>query len=198
MTAHSPNATTNTATLDPEGAAFADEFTLDMRLVESTVSIDQLLCATSDGCGSSCCSSACTTKAAEPFAFSVDGVRVRHPVRYPGQLDSRRAILGLAPSAGGPATRREPAVPAPRCRREPVPDEFAVLEGLLEAIEPVRRLPRNSLHTVDIAAPWACGYCGGPAPRDSAEVEFRRRVWRICLVCSDTSHTRSSTNLSSC
>ncbi len=44
-----------------------EDFELDMRVVESEVPITQLMCATSDGCGSSCCSSACATSAADPF-----------------------------------------------------------------------------------------------------------------------------------
>jgi FxLD family lantipeptide len=57
------------------GRAFEDnplvdeDFELDMRVVESVIPISKLMCATSDGCGSSCCSSACNTRAADPFSF---------------------------------------------------------------------------------------------------------------------------------
>ncbi len=44
-----------------------DDFVLDMTVVESTTPLVTLMCSTSDGCGSSCSTSACTTKASEPL-----------------------------------------------------------------------------------------------------------------------------------
>ena len=44
-----------------------DDFVLDMTVVESTTPLVILMCSTSDGCGSSCSTSACTTKASEPL-----------------------------------------------------------------------------------------------------------------------------------
>lgn len=42
-----------------------DPFELDMRVVESTTPLVIMMCSTSDGCGSSCSTSACTTKASD-------------------------------------------------------------------------------------------------------------------------------------
>ncbi|MEV4515596.1 FxLD family lanthipeptide [Dactylosporangium sp. NPDC049525] len=44
-----------------------DDFMLDMRVVESTTPLVIMMCSTSDGCGSSCSTSACTTKASDPI-----------------------------------------------------------------------------------------------------------------------------------
>lgn len=44
-----------------------DDFVLDMRVVESTTPLVIMMCSTSDGCGSSCSTSACTTKASDPI-----------------------------------------------------------------------------------------------------------------------------------
>lgn len=43
------------------------EFELDMRVVESTTRLVIMTCSTSDGCGSSCSGSACSTASNDPF-----------------------------------------------------------------------------------------------------------------------------------
>ncbi len=43
------------------------EFEFDMRVVESTTRIAVLSCDTSDGCGSTCNTSACTTFSNDPY-----------------------------------------------------------------------------------------------------------------------------------
>ncbi len=43
------------------------ELELDMRVVESTTRIAIMMCDTSDGCGSSCSTSACSTASNDPF-----------------------------------------------------------------------------------------------------------------------------------
>jgi FxLD family lantipeptide len=43
------------------------EFELDMRVVESTTRLVIMMCDTSDGCGSSCSTSACSTASNDPF-----------------------------------------------------------------------------------------------------------------------------------
>lgn len=43
-----------------------DDFVLDMRVVESTTPLVIMMCSTSDGCGQSCSTSACTTKSCDP------------------------------------------------------------------------------------------------------------------------------------
>ncbi|WFE53032.1 FxLD family lanthipeptide [Micromonospora sp. WMMD1155] len=47
-------------------SATDDDFVLDMRVVESTTPLVIMMCSTSDGCGSSCSTSACTTKSCDP------------------------------------------------------------------------------------------------------------------------------------
>ncbi|WP_261566812.1 FxLD family lanthipeptide [Frankia gtarii] len=42
------------------------EFELDMRVVESTTRLVIMMCDTSDGCGSSCSTSACSTASNDP------------------------------------------------------------------------------------------------------------------------------------
>lgn len=43
------------------------EFELDMRVVESTTRLVIMMCDTSDGCGSTCSTSACSTRSDDPF-----------------------------------------------------------------------------------------------------------------------------------
>lgn len=43
------------------------EFELDMRVVESTTRLVITMCDTSDGCGSTCSTSACSTGSYDPF-----------------------------------------------------------------------------------------------------------------------------------
>jgi len=53
---------------EPEDAAVDDaEFELDMRVVESTTRLVIMMCDTSDGCGSTCSTSACSTGSNDPF-----------------------------------------------------------------------------------------------------------------------------------
>lgn len=52
--------------MDAPTAATDDDFVLDMRVVESTTPLVVMMCSTSDGCGSSCSTSACTTKSCDP------------------------------------------------------------------------------------------------------------------------------------
>lgn len=42
------------------------EFELDMRVVESTTRLVIMMCDTSDGCGSTCSTSACSTSSNDP------------------------------------------------------------------------------------------------------------------------------------
>lgn len=51
---------------DAATATTEDDFVLDMRVVESTTPLVIMMCSTSDGCGSSCSTSACTTKSCDP------------------------------------------------------------------------------------------------------------------------------------
>jgi FxLD family lantipeptide len=58
-------------TLDAtEALDFADvvdeEFELDMRVVEATTPLVIMMCDTSDGCGSTCSTSACSTSSNDP------------------------------------------------------------------------------------------------------------------------------------
>jgi FxLD family lantipeptide len=51
----------------PEVSVPADEeFVLDMRVVESTTPIAEMMCDTSDNCGSTCSGSACATSSNDP------------------------------------------------------------------------------------------------------------------------------------
>jgi FxLD family lantipeptide len=43
------------------------EFELDLRVVESTTKLVITMCDTSDGCGSTCSTSACTTFSNDPY-----------------------------------------------------------------------------------------------------------------------------------
>ncbi|MEU1812749.1 FxLD family lanthipeptide [Micromonospora aurantiaca (nom. illeg.)] len=51
---------------DAPTATTEDDFVLDMRVVESTTPLVIMMCSTSDGCGTSCSTSACTTKSCDP------------------------------------------------------------------------------------------------------------------------------------
>ncbi|GAA4151783.1 FxLD family lanthipeptide [Actinomadura keratinilytica] len=44
-----------------------EEFVLDMRVVESTTPLVTMMCSTSDGCGSTCSTSACSTSSNDPL-----------------------------------------------------------------------------------------------------------------------------------
>ena len=43
-----------------------EEFELDMRVVEATTPLVIMMCDTSDGCGSTCSTSACNTSSNDP------------------------------------------------------------------------------------------------------------------------------------
>lgn len=43
-----------------------DEFVLDMRVVETATPLVTMMCSTSDGCGSTCSTSACSTSSNDP------------------------------------------------------------------------------------------------------------------------------------
>lgn len=56
-----------TAVLDAPQAVLTDEdFELDMRVVEATTPLVVMMCSTSDGCGSTCNTSACNTSSYDP------------------------------------------------------------------------------------------------------------------------------------
>ncbi|GAA1834036.1 FxLD family lanthipeptide [Actinomadura chokoriensis] len=55
-----------TQLLDTPAAISEDEFVLDMRVVETTTPLVTMMCSTSDGCGSTCSTSACSTSSNEP------------------------------------------------------------------------------------------------------------------------------------
>jgi FxLD family lantipeptide len=44
-----------------------DEFVLDMRVIESLTPLVAMRCDSSDGCGSTCSTSACNTSSNDPF-----------------------------------------------------------------------------------------------------------------------------------
>jgi len=54
-----------TLTLDP--GLLDEDFELDLRVIESTTPLVATMCSTSNGCGSSCENSACTTFNGQPF-----------------------------------------------------------------------------------------------------------------------------------
>ena len=43
-----------------------DDFVLDLRVVEATTPLTEFMCSTSDGCGSTCSTSACATSSYDP------------------------------------------------------------------------------------------------------------------------------------
>lgn len=51
----------------PDPAIDDSEFELDIRVVESTTRLVIMMCDTSDGCGSTCSTSACSTGSNDPF-----------------------------------------------------------------------------------------------------------------------------------
>ncbi len=53
-------------TESPDAVLDDAELELDMRVVESTTRIAIMMCSTSDGCGSSCSTSACSTASNDP------------------------------------------------------------------------------------------------------------------------------------
>lgn len=56
-----------TAVLDAPTEDVTDEdFELDMRVVEATTPLVIMMCSTSDGCGNTCSTSACSTSSYDP------------------------------------------------------------------------------------------------------------------------------------
>lgn len=58
-----------TVVLDAPAAAEAvtdDDFELDMRVVEAATPLVIMMCSTSDGCGNTCNTSACSTSSYDP------------------------------------------------------------------------------------------------------------------------------------
>jgi FxLD family lantipeptide len=55
-----------TAVLDASEVVTDDDFELDMRVVEATTPLVVMMCSTSDGCGSTCSTSACSTSSYDP------------------------------------------------------------------------------------------------------------------------------------
>jgi FxLD family lantipeptide len=54
--------------VESSDAAIDDaEFELDMRVLESTTKLVIMMCDTSDGCGNTCNTSACSTGSNDPF-----------------------------------------------------------------------------------------------------------------------------------
>ncbi|GLW67450.1 hypothetical protein Arub01_56930 [Actinomadura rubrobrunea] len=53
--------------VDDQAEVAEEEFVLDMRVVESTTPLVAMMCSTSDGCGSTCSTSACSTSSNDPF-----------------------------------------------------------------------------------------------------------------------------------
>jgi FxLD family lantipeptide len=50
---------------DP-AAGIDDDWVLDMRVVEATTPLVEMMCNTNDGCGSTCSTSACNTSSNDP------------------------------------------------------------------------------------------------------------------------------------
>ncbi|GAB3450443.1 FxLD family lanthipeptide [Actinophytocola sediminis] len=48
-------------------AVEVDEFALDVRVIEDSLPLAKLSCATDDNCGGSTCGSACTSNVTEPL-----------------------------------------------------------------------------------------------------------------------------------
>ncbi|WIY05589.1 FxLD family lanthipeptide [Amycolatopsis mongoliensis] len=53
--------------VEPVGVVDDAEFELDLRVVESSTKLVITMCDTSDGCGSTCSTSACTTFSNDPY-----------------------------------------------------------------------------------------------------------------------------------
>lgn len=55
-----------TEVVDDAAVVSDDDFILDMTVVESTTPLVTMMCATDDGCGSTCSTSACSTSSNDP------------------------------------------------------------------------------------------------------------------------------------
>ena len=62
LTMDRPGSTESTVDLTVDDS----EFELDLRVVESTTRIVTMMCDTSDGCGSTCSTSACSSQSNDP------------------------------------------------------------------------------------------------------------------------------------
>jgi len=51
---------------NPADVVAEEEFELDMRVVEATTPLVIMMCDTSDGCGTTCSTSACSTSSNDP------------------------------------------------------------------------------------------------------------------------------------
>lgn len=51
---------------DADGVVGDDEFELDMRVVEAATPLVIMMCDTSNGCGSTCATTACSTASNDP------------------------------------------------------------------------------------------------------------------------------------
>lgn len=60
-----PTAVPDAPTVDAETVTDED-FVLDMRVIEATTPLVVMACSTSDGCGSTCSTSACNTSSYDP------------------------------------------------------------------------------------------------------------------------------------
>lgn len=60
-----PTAVLDAPTVDTE-AVTDDDFVLDMRVIESATPLVVMACSTSDGCGQTCGTSACSTSSYDP------------------------------------------------------------------------------------------------------------------------------------
>jgi FxLD family lantipeptide len=58
---------TQTIAAPPAEMTDDSEFELDLRVIESAVPYVTMLCDTSDGCGSTCSTSACNSASSDPF-----------------------------------------------------------------------------------------------------------------------------------
>lgn len=55
-----------TAVLTAPEVLTDEDFVLDLRVIEATTPLVEMLCATNDGCGSTCGTSACSTGSYDP------------------------------------------------------------------------------------------------------------------------------------
>lgn len=59
--------TVSLATATPDAEIADDEFDLDLRVIETAAPLAIMMCDTSDGCGSTCSTSACNSSSGDPF-----------------------------------------------------------------------------------------------------------------------------------
>ncbi|MCZ4098004.1 hypothetical protein [Streptomyces sp. H39-C1] len=111
-----------------------------------------------------------------------------YPVADPARLATLRARVGLPTNA--PLVKTAPLPePAPAPLLKQLPEELAMLEGLLTDLPAVPALPRVVRPTVGTDNPWGCAYCCGPARPGACELDIRGRVWRICTPCEEAEDT---------